>query len=663
MDSSSWPGYAETGGNWQQWNGGGYKGNQRYHDPGSGSATATWQLNGLANGYYEVSTTWVSGATEAKNALYSLYDGSTLVGSVIVDNTAPPAGQTVNGSIFQALATVQVNSGTLQVSVVQATSGQVIADAVRVVPVPAPVEDINWSAGGLSNVPASVAPQAQFNISRSYTISGSALTGPFTIAYYASTDSNFADNNKVLVATETISAPSGLSAGAHTGTSPNLALQRLGSYYIFALLDGGGAVPESSEQNNLTVSSTTVTVALPANTVVFDEFDDSAGVRLQSHTPNLAPAGSTWAEAGNAVYVLSGNGTVQQTASLTDPNGGASALINTGLTDAELILNLHSPPAPNYELIMGAKLRALDASHFYDFEFYRGTGVLGVYSKVPSTSWVDIAIEPFNLQPDTDYTYRIWVKGNQIVGQLGSHLLISNNADPTIVGSLFGLFEHRDASRTASPVYSLFQIYPWNHEPLPDLGARLIDTFGGNGSLASHVPDKAFNNGVWNSVGAMTINSGSVSSNTMNNYAWFDVGQANVITKVTGSISAGNAASYVGALGRKTADGRYLEARFSGNGALTLTQTATDGTVTMLGSNSWVADLNQHTVQLIVQSATYNETIQMLFDNQSVVWYSRPMPYLTQGPGETIQNATSHGFTLGSTQDTVATVEVDLVTW
>jgi hypothetical protein len=342
---------------------------------------------------------------------------------------------------------------------------------------------------------------------------------------------------------------------------------------------------------------------------------------------------------------------------------GASALIDTGLTDAELILNLHSPPAPYYGLVMGAKLRAVDSTHFYDFEFYRGTGVLGVYSKVPSTNWVDKVIEPFNLQPDTDYTYKIWVKGNQIVGQLGSHLLISNNADPTIVGSLFGLFESRDSYwRLASPVESLFQIYPWNHEPLPDLGARLIDSFAGSGSLASHIPDKAFNNGMWNSFGGMTVNSGKVSSSIANNYAWFDAGQANVITTVTGSISAGNAASYVGALGRKTADGQYLEARFSGDGALTLTQTASDGTVSVLGSNSWAADLNPHTVQLVIQSATYNEAIQMLFDNQAVVTYSRAMPY-PQNPGETIQNATSHGFALGSTQDVVNAVEVDPVTW
>jgi hypothetical protein len=160
MDSSSWPNYTEAGGGWQQWNGGGYNGNQRYHDVGNGSASATWQLTGLA-GDYEVAATWVEGSAQASSASWGIYDGAMLKATVLVDNRQAPVGTTINGRPFQILTTVHVASGTLRIVVSESSTGQVAVDAVRVVsavgpppptptPTPSPMTTLQLSSAGYS---------------------------------------------------------------------------------------------------------------------------------------------------------------------------------------------------------------------------------------------------------------------------------------------------------------------------------------------------------------------------------------------------------------------------------------------------------------------------------------------------------------------------------
>jgi hypothetical protein len=133
MDSSSWPNYTEAGGGWQQWDGGGFNGNQRYHDAGTGSPSATWQLPGLAAENYEVAATWVEGSAGASSAIWRIYDGATVMATVLVNNRQAPVGRTINGRPFQTLATVHVASGTLKIVVSEAPTGQIAIDAVHVV--------------------------------------------------------------------------------------------------------------------------------------------------------------------------------------------------------------------------------------------------------------------------------------------------------------------------------------------------------------------------------------------------------------------------------------------------------------------------------------------------------------------------------------------------
>jgi len=62
---------------------------------------------------------------------------------------------------------------------------------MREAPVALSNTDLNWSANGDGVTgPGSVNVQTNFTVSRTYTVSGAAAPGSFTITYYASTSSD-----------------------------------------------------------------------------------------------------------------------------------------------------------------------------------------------------------------------------------------------------------------------------------------------------------------------------------------------------------------------------------------------------------------------------------------------------------------------------------------
>jgi uncharacterized protein (DUF1800 family)/uncharacterized cupredoxin-like copper-binding protein len=126
------PGYSEQTVGWADWPFG-YNGSSRYANPGTG-AVARWQATGLAPASYTVSVTWP--ADTASNTPYKIYDGNTLLQTVIVNQQNHPNGNagTFGGRPFQNLATVTINSGTLRVEINSDPSGYVIADAIRYAP-------------------------------------------------------------------------------------------------------------------------------------------------------------------------------------------------------------------------------------------------------------------------------------------------------------------------------------------------------------------------------------------------------------------------------------------------------------------------------------------------------------------------------------------------
>jgi subtilase family serine protease len=128
--------FSETGSGWLSWPGG-YSGNYQYHHAASGTDTAIWQATGLSAGSYAVATTWNASSNHATNATYQIYDGSTLVQTVTVDQTkTPTGGGTYNNFSFQTLGTVSISSGTLKVVLLDNGNGDVVADAVAITGAP-----------------------------------------------------------------------------------------------------------------------------------------------------------------------------------------------------------------------------------------------------------------------------------------------------------------------------------------------------------------------------------------------------------------------------------------------------------------------------------------------------------------------------------------------
>jgi hypothetical protein len=132
----SGPGYSETSGWTNAAGDGGYDNEFNYAAAGIGSHTASWTTSSVPAGTYNVQMTWVAAANRATNATYSIYDGSTLVGTVSVNQqNAPSGGQVVtdgngNNITFQSLGTFTINSGTLTVVLSNNANGFVIADAM-----------------------------------------------------------------------------------------------------------------------------------------------------------------------------------------------------------------------------------------------------------------------------------------------------------------------------------------------------------------------------------------------------------------------------------------------------------------------------------------------------------------------------------------------------
>src|SRR5262249_14248482 len=124
----------------------GYNNSVHYAPAGSGLNTATWQLAGLSAGGYDVQVTWPAQSNWTSSASYQVYDGTTLLTTVRVNQRlAPTGGATVNGTTFQSLGKFAISSGTLKVVLSDAGDGYVIADALRVAPLPAAVTDLNWA--------------------------------------------------------------------------------------------------------------------------------------------------------------------------------------------------------------------------------------------------------------------------------------------------------------------------------------------------------------------------------------------------------------------------------------------------------------------------------------------------------------------------------------
>jgi hypothetical protein len=119
----------QTTGAWQ-WIGQGYNSGTNYIAGGDGSSTATWQST-INPGTYSVWVTWPGDGPRATNAPFTIYDGTTPVATVRIDQRYEPMGITDQGTLWQALGTFAFKTNQLRVQLTNAADGYVFADAVR----------------------------------------------------------------------------------------------------------------------------------------------------------------------------------------------------------------------------------------------------------------------------------------------------------------------------------------------------------------------------------------------------------------------------------------------------------------------------------------------------------------------------------------------------
>ncbi|NLS97836.1 MAG: cadherin-like domain-containing protein, partial [Planctomycetaceae bacterium] len=134
-------GYQETGVWADDAAGGGFGGNQRLDEAGSGAEKAAWTFSNLSSGDYEVHVTWddPDDYGGASNAPFAVFDGATSRGSFSVNQRVYPSGSTVADASWLKLGTsFSITSGTLKVELTDNADGTVRADAVRIVQVGAP---------------------------------------------------------------------------------------------------------------------------------------------------------------------------------------------------------------------------------------------------------------------------------------------------------------------------------------------------------------------------------------------------------------------------------------------------------------------------------------------------------------------------------------------
>jgi hypothetical protein len=105
---------------------------------GNGSRASSWTFSGMPVGQYRVWATWTGGSQNATNAPFQLFSGSSSAPIVRMNQRTASTGLAASGARWRFLGTVNINHGWVMVRLTNAANGTVVADAIRIVHVPAP---------------------------------------------------------------------------------------------------------------------------------------------------------------------------------------------------------------------------------------------------------------------------------------------------------------------------------------------------------------------------------------------------------------------------------------------------------------------------------------------------------------------------------------------
>jgi hypothetical protein len=155
-------GYGETNGWTRYGNTLAYGLDYNMHPAATDGGFADWTFSDLAAGSYQVFAQWIPFSNRATNAPYTIYDGSTPLATVLVNQQLAPSGDQSNGVVWQSLGTFNASSGTLDVRLGDNANGNVVAGAIRLVAggIGPQVSEMDVSGSGQSIVDSSIADAA-----------------------------------------------------------------------------------------------------------------------------------------------------------------------------------------------------------------------------------------------------------------------------------------------------------------------------------------------------------------------------------------------------------------------------------------------------------------------------------------------------------------------
>jgi len=304
IDDSSASGFTATSG-WIPYGGQGYKNNVHYVGAGSGSEVATWTFNVAPGTTYQVAVTYSAQGNRATNAPYTVYDASTSLGTVAVNQQLTPSDFIDQGVGWKTLGNFTPSGSTLVVKLTNAANGYVIADAVRIQsvtpqPVVAVFDGITGIANGGSDSFGSTPPGNP--VTKTFTVKNTGtlpltLTDPITVPAGFTLAADFGS---------TTVAP-----GSSTTFAVKLTAASAGNYSGLLSFD-------TNDPNNTTYSFTVSgKVAVPPTTQIIDD-SSASGFTV---TPGWILYGGQ-GYLNNVHYVGAGNGSEVATWTFSIVPGG-----------------------------------------------------------------------------------------------------------------------------------------------------------------------------------------------------------------------------------------------------------------------------------------------------------------------------------------------------
>ncbi|NJL31518.1 MAG: hypothetical protein HC898_07755 [Phycisphaerales bacterium] len=110
-------------------------GEQRINNKGTGSETVQWKFEGLAPGWYEVSTTWSPAGSYTTGASYFVFDGQSHIDTKVFNQRVMPDDIYAHMNKWERIGYYYIQNGSIRVQLSDNIASQwdmVVADAVRV---------------------------------------------------------------------------------------------------------------------------------------------------------------------------------------------------------------------------------------------------------------------------------------------------------------------------------------------------------------------------------------------------------------------------------------------------------------------------------------------------------------------------------------------------